>query len=165
MNTRMRYSLLAVLGALIAAALTGCPYGRMYDQDAVKTYKKKMEAMDKRSIPVADGYAALVHADPDRLSNPLTLSPASIEQGRLAYSYFCAQCHGPNLDGKGTVGQSFSPLPANLVSHRDLARSDGVLYSRIRLGIDRHPPLFATISEMDTWAVILYIRQVGRGSS
>ena len=150
---------------LIVAALTGCPYGRMYDQDSVKTYKEKMAAMDKRSVPVTDGYAALLHADPERLANPLTVSPGSLEQGRLAYNYFCVQCHGANLDGRGTVGQSFSPLPANLVSRATLSRSDGVLYARTRLGFNRHPALFTTIPEMDTWAVILYIRQVGRGAS
>ena len=150
-----------VLGALmvlLATALMGCDYARMYDQDSVKTYERKMPPMDVRTIPINDGFQALLQADAKRLKNPLSYSGQSVERGRLAYSYFCVQCHGPRLDGEGTVGQSFVPLPANLTSDRVLSKSDGVLYAEVRLGVARHPRLFSTVSAEDAWAVIIYMR-------
>jgi hypothetical protein len=149
---------LGALMALLAIALMGCDYARMYDQDSVKTYERKMPAMDARTIPVNDGFQALLHADAKGLKNPLSYSNQSVERGRLAYCYFCVQCHGPRLDGEGTVGQSFVPLPANLTSDRVLSKSDGVLYAEVRLGVARHPRLFSTVSAEDAWAMIIYMR-------
>jgi hypothetical protein len=40
-------------------------------------------------------------------------------------------------------------------------QSDGELYAKIRLGFRRHPLLYSTISENDTWAVIVYLRSLG----
>jgi len=61
------------------------------------------------------------------------------------------------------VGQSFSPLPANLRSQDVQSLTDGALYAKIRLGYMRHPRLFTTISEGDTWAVIDFIRTLKGG--
>jgi hypothetical protein len=155
---QLRRSAPASLVLLFVIAFTGCDYGRMYDQDAIKTYKEKMPAMDTRTVPVNGGFQTLLHADRESLKNPLSYSKESGEQGRLAYSYFCIQCHGPHLDGMGTVGQSFVPLPANLTSNAVLSKRDGVLYAEIRLGVGRHPKLFPTVSAGDAWAVIVYMR-------
>jgi mono/diheme cytochrome c family protein len=150
--------LLAALLSLSFIFLTGCDYARMYDQDSVKTYERKMPAMDARTMPVNDGFQALLNADPQSLRNPLPPSAKSTEEGRSAYTYFCIQCHGPRLDGKGTVGQSFYPLPANLTSGDILSKNDGTLHARIRLGTGRHPRLFSTVSAEDTWAILNYMR-------
>lgn len=157
--------LYAALVAVWAVMLAGCEYGRMYDQDVVKTYGRKMKTMDKRTVPVSDGYEVLLRSDPKKLKNPLTASKESTEKGRLAYGYFCVQCHGAALDGRGTVGQSFAPLPADLTSPALISATDGELYAKIRLGFKRHPALFPTISEDDAWAVLIYVRsEAGRRS-
>jgi cytochrome c553 len=149
-----------VLVALLGVILSGCDYGRMYDQDVVKTYGRKMPDMDARTIPVEDGFQRLVSADPGSLKNPLQYSKSSIEQGAQAYSYYCVHCHGPKADGNGTVGQSFVPLPTNLSSQPVQDQSDGELYAKIRLGFKRHPQLFTTVSDEDAWAVVIYIRSL-----
>ncbi|MGD0230220.1 MAG: cytochrome c [Syntrophorhabdales bacterium] len=141
-------------------ALGGCDYARMYDQESVRTYKKEMPVMDERTIPVQDGFQLLVTADPKTLRNPVPPSAQSKNDGRQAYGYFCIQCHGPNGDGLGTVGQSFSPLPSDLATTAVQSLSDGELYARIRLGYRRHPRLFTTISEADTWAIVDYMRSL-----
>jgi hypothetical protein len=61
------------------------------------------------------------------------------------------------------VGQSFSPLPADLRSNDVQSQGDGELYAKIRLGYLRHPQLFTTISEGDTWAVVDFIRTLKGG--
>ena len=63
----------------------------------------------------------------------------------------------------GTVGQSFSPLPADLRSDDVQYQTDGALYAKIRLGYKRHPRLFTTISEGDTWAVVVFMRTLKGG--
>jgi Cytochrome C oxidase, cbb3-type, subunit III len=148
----------------ILLVLCSCDYGRMFDQDVIKTYGQKMPEMDSRTVPVHDGFQILVNADPRSLKNPREYSKASVEQGTQAYSYYCVQCHGPRADGNGTVGQSFAPLPADLASTTVEQQSDGELYAKIRLGFKRHPRLFTTVSEEDTWAVVIYIRSLkGKG--
>jgi mono/diheme cytochrome c family protein len=151
----------AILSALVMFMSTGCNYGRMNDQDSKRTYEEEMPLMDKRTIPVKDGFEALSKAEPELLRNPFPYSNSTVAQGKLAYGYFCIQCHGPNLDGNGTVGQSFVPVPTNLVSPTTLSQADGEIYSKIRLGFGRHPTLYATVSSDDTWAVIVYIRSKG----
>jgi Cytochrome C oxidase, cbb3-type, subunit III len=149
---------------LIFSLLCGCDYGRMFDQDVVKTYGRKMPEMDARTIPLQDGFQRLVNADPGSLKNPLLYSKSSVEQGAQAYGYYCVHCHGPKADGNGTVGQSFVPLPTDLSSQTVRIQSDGELYAKIRLGFKRHPQLFTTVPEKDTWAVVHYIRSLKGGT-
>jgi mono/diheme cytochrome c family protein len=158
---KRRFFRYAPAAVLVAATFAACDYGRMYDQDSVRTYERKMVTPDRRAIPVVKGYQLLLKENPEDLRNPLISSRARVEEGRIVYEYFCVQCHGPLLDGKGTVGQSFAPPPANLLSSTTLEQSDGVLYRKIRLGFKRHPALYSTVSEQDGWAVVIYIRSKG----
>jgi mono/diheme cytochrome c family protein len=161
----IKWRMLPLLHALfMLAVLTGCDYGRMYDQDSVKTYERKMPAVDQRTIPMNNGFQALRAADPRAITNPVPYGLSSIEYGKQVYSYFCIQCHGPKADGRGTVGQSLSPLPTDLASPAAQTQKDGELYVKIRLGFKRHPELFATVSDEDAWAVVNYIRSLKGGS-
>ncbi|HEY3275302.1 MAG TPA: c-type cytochrome [Syntrophorhabdaceae bacterium] len=165
---RRRESILSLKAAcLLVALLTlgSCDYGRMRDQDSVRTYERKIPAMDARTMPRGDSFFVLSRSDPKELKSPLTPSPEAVERGRVTYAYFCAQCHGPKLDGRGTVGQSFTPLPTDLSSKEIDSRGDGELYARIRLGFRRHPALFSTVPAEDAWAVVIYIRSLHKGGS
>jgi hypothetical protein len=149
---------LAAVIAFVSIAAAGCNYGRMYDQDSIKTYERKAPQIDQRTVPLTDGINALLSSDPGSLKNPLPQTAETAERGRLTYTYFCVQCHGPKLDGNGTVGQSFSPLPTDLKSHLVLSQDDGTIYGKIRLGYKRHPALFSTVAQDDAWSVIVYMR-------
>ncbi|OPY75440.1 MAG: hypothetical protein A4E65_03562 [Syntrophorhabdus sp. PtaU1.Bin153] len=162
--SEIRVLLWRVVTFVLCFVCVGCDFGRMYDQDAIKTYGEKMPEMDRRTVPVQDGFQELANADPGTLKNPLAYSRASVERGSQAYTYYCVQCHGARLDGNGTVGQSFAPLPADLVSDATLAQQDGALYAKVRLGFKRHPALFSTVPAEDAWAVIIYMRSL-RGKS
>lgn len=144
--------------ALLFLPSWGCDYARMNDQESVRTYERKVPDMDTRTIPVDRGYQFLVNANPPDLKNPLPYTPQTVAQGKLAYSYFCIHCHGSRADGRGTVGQSFAPLPSNLAEGGVQDQSDGELFAKILLGFGRHPMLYTTISETDTWAIVNYIR-------
>jgi mono/diheme cytochrome c family protein len=150
-------SFMAVLSILFLLS-EGCDYGRMYDQDSVKTYKRTLPAQDNRTIPVENGFTMLASGNPEKLKNPLPPSKETVEQGRASYGYYCVHCHGPNLDGRGSVGQSFSPLPTDLRSPSVLSQDDGAIYGKIRVGFKRHPRLFSTVSPEETWSIITFIR-------
>jgi mono/diheme cytochrome c family protein len=132
----------------------------MNDQESVRTYETIMPEMPEGPIPIQGGLERLRKADPATLKNPLPFTSDSWQQGEVAYKYFCIQCHGPQADGNGTVGQSFAPLPSNLKENLVQGQADGELFVKISLGFRRHPPLATTVSEEDRWATIVYIRSL-----
>jgi mono/diheme cytochrome c family protein len=145
---------------LLLPLLCSCDYGRMKDDEAIQTYQAEVPEMPAKAIPVGGGIQTLREADPDQLVNPLAFSEKSVRRGKEAYGFYCIQCHGPLADGRGTVGQSFAPLPANLNESYVQEQTDGSLYYRISLGFNRHPPLWDTVAETDRWALINYIRSL-----
>ncbi len=154
----------AIISMLLTSTylIAGCDYARMRDQESVRTYEAQPPQGPEKSIPVNGGIEIIKSADPSTIRNPFPPTPEILERGRTAYAYFCIQCHGPNLDGKGTVGQSFAPLPTNLKSPYVQQQEDGLLFYRISLGYKRHPPLASTVATGDRWAIIDYIRSVGK---
>jgi mono/diheme cytochrome c family protein len=138
-------------------------YGRMRDDEAVNTYQVSFPIMPKGTIPLGGGIETLRRSNPKQLINPSPMTPAVIDQGRKSYDYYCVQCHGPRLDGKATVGQSFYPLPTDLLGPKVQAQTDGELFNKISLGYKRQPPLYATVAAEDRWAIIHYLRALSKG--
>jgi mono/diheme cytochrome c family protein len=155
-------AVLAVVGLCVVIFLfsLGQNYGRMNKDEAINIYQMKMPDSVKNTVPLNFDHALLNLNEPESLKNPLSATQENIKLGALYYTYYCIQCHGTNADGKGTVGQSFSPLPANLRSANVQTKSDGLLFKNLTLGYKRQPPLAYTVSEEERWAVILYIRSL-----
>jgi hypothetical protein len=145
------------------AALSGCNYSEMRDDEAVQAYNQEFPQMPKKTIPVDGGIWVEREANPLELENPLPSNSRMTEWGWERYRFYCVQCHGPMLDGNGTVGQSFAPLPANLRSSQVQDQSDGEIFYKIRFGFNRHPPLYSTVTDAETWAIVRYVRSSLRG--
>jgi mono/diheme cytochrome c family protein len=155
----------AAVAFLLLQFMYGCDYARMKEDEAINTQRAAMPQMPQGTLPVKDGVEALRNANLDDLRNPLPFSKEMIEQGRVGYGYYCAQCHGVRADGNGTVGQSFAPLPTDLSLPYVQDQGDGELFYKISLGFLRHPPLAYTVSEHDRWAIINFIRSLGSTGS
>lgn len=153
---------LAVHSWVIFLFFLGQNYGRMNTDEAVNVYQMKMPDDVKNAVSLNADPAVLNLNNPENIKNPLLATQENLNFGRTYYTYYCMQCHGPEADGKGTVGQSFSPLPANLRSPDVQAKSDGQLFKNISLGYKRQPPLAYTVSEEERWAIILYIRSLAK---
>ncbi len=151
---------LAVLLILVVLLLAGCNYGRMRDDEASQAYNQEFPRMPKESIPIDGGVRVEREANPMELVNGLPATPETTAFGAERYGFYCVQCHGVRADGNGTVGQSFAPLPANLKSSQVREQEDGELFYKIRFGFNRHPPLYSTLSDRETWAVVRYIRSL-----
>ena len=90
-------------------------------------------------------------------------NPEDIEKGKQGYFSYCAQCHGKDHDGNGTVGQSFHPLPTDLQSTGVQHQFEGALFKSISYGVPggRQPPLATTIDVSERWQIIAYIKSLG----
>ena len=139
-------------------------YGRMRETPAVRPHEDPLLKMEDGIVPVNGGeaiYRATAGVD---LISPLNISQDSvINRGKAVYLTFCAQCHGLNYDGQGTVGQSFHPLPTNLRSPKVQSKPDGELFKSVSYGVPggRQPALHTTITIDDRWHVVAFVKSLG----
>jgi mono/diheme cytochrome c family protein len=157
---RLRPGVVVLLLIVVSHVLTGCNYSRMRDDEAVQAYNQPFPKMPKQTIPIDGGIWVERETVPGDMVNAAPSTPEMVALGAERYSFYCIQCHGPRLDGYGTVGQSFSPLPANLKSPPIQALTDGEIFYKIRFGYNRHPALYSTMTDQETWAVIRYMREL-----
>jgi len=143
----------------IGGVIAGCDYARMRNDEAIEFYEMELPGMPSGILPLGER-TDLLPMDPQELKNPIAASQVAIAAGKTAYGFYCVHCHGPGGEGRGTVGQSFAPLPTNLKSRYVQQQSDGSLFYRIGRGYRRHPPLAYTVSIEDRWALILYMRSL-----
>lgn len=139
-------------------------FWRMRETPAVRPHEEPLLIMEDGAVPVADGEAFLRITKASDLKSPLNLhDPAAIESGKELYFTYCAQCHGQNYDGNGTVGQSFAPLPTDLQSAKVQSMSAGKLFKDISYGLPkgRQPPLATTIDITDRWRIIAFVQSLG----
>jgi mono/diheme cytochrome c family protein len=141
--------------------------GRMRETPAVWPHEQPTPPMEAGIVPVSGGEALFRATPADKLVIPLNLKdPIVIETGDKLYLTYCAQCHGPNYDGNGTVGQSFHPLPTDLRSAKVQSLSPGEQFKEISYGIakGRQPALATTIAVLDRWRIVAFVKSLGQRS-
>lgn len=139
-------------------------YGRMRETPAVRPYEEPLLVKEAGVVPVNGGEAIYRVSAGIDIHSPLDIDqPAVIDRGKAVYLVYCAQCHGHNHDGKGTVGQSFAPLPTDLRGAKVQDSPVGVLFKNVSYGVPdgRQPPLHATITVEDRWKVVAYVKSLG----
>jgi mono/diheme cytochrome c family protein len=160
MKVSLKWIIFIVVVSSAMSLFCGCDYGRMKEQEALRTYKTEMPEMPPKTIPITGGLHVLREANPEKLRSPVHFNQESVRRGSEVYGYYCVMCHGPRGDGNGTVGQSFYPLPTDLKNLQVQKQTDGKLFYTITFGLKRHPPLGFMITEADRWAIIHYIRSL-----
>lgn len=139
--------------------------GRMWETPAVKPHERPLDTMGQGVVPFSGGEARL-RATPAKDLHPPWQRPdeSVIEKGRIAYGRYCVHCHGKDYDGMGTVGQSFSPLPADLTTPEVQQMTGGEMFRSISYGTKngRQPPLHATMTPMERWSVIAFVQSLDR---
>jgi len=164
-------ALVVILGTALAAyhALmfydNNFRYGRMRETPAVKPHEEPLILMETGVVPVSGGEAVFRATPGVALKSPRDAKdPAVIARGKAVYFTFCAQCHGLNYDGNGTVGQSFMPLPTDFRTPAVQSKPPGELFKSVSYGIPggRQPPLETTITIDDRWSVVAFIASLGQ---
>ncbi len=139
-------------------------YGRMRETPAVRPYEEPLLIEEAGLVPVSGGEAVYRVSAGIDIQPPINMAQAAVlARGKAVYQIYCAQCHGYNYDGNGTVGQSFAPLPTDLRSAKVQDSAVGELFKTVSYGIPdgRQPPLHATITIEDRWRVVAYIKSLG----
>ena len=138
-------------------------YGRMRETPGVKPHEAPLLVQEPGIVPIHGGDAIRRLTPPADLISPLNMNASTtIARGKNLYRVYCAQCHGINYDGNGTVGQSFQPLPANLRRPDVQSKSEGELFQSISFGISggRQPALDTTILPDDRWHIIAFVQSL-----
>jgi len=139
-------------------------YGRMRETPAERPYEAPLLIKEAGLVPVNGGEAIYRVSAGIDIKSPIDMTqPEVIDRGKAVYLIYCDQCHGNNYDGKGTVGQSFAPLPTDLRSAKVQNSPAGALFKNVSYGIPdgRQPPLHATITVDDRWKVVAFIKSLG----
>jgi mono/diheme cytochrome c family protein len=100
--------------------------------------------------------------------NPLPVTPQTIADGRQAFSYYCAACHG--LDGQNTgvpFADHMSPPVPSLASKDVQQYKDGQLKWIIDNGIwpSGMPGSSGTLGYDEIWSIVIYIRHLPKAGS
>ena len=167
-----RLAILAVLVAIGLGTAYGAitlydnimPFGRMWETPAVRPHEQPLLLMTRGTVPFGGGEAILRATPGETLKASVDLSAAeNIAAGKRAYAQFCVHCHGKRYDGRGTVGQSFAPLPGDLRSSKVQTLPVGAVFKEISYGVEggRQPPLATTISIADRWRIVAFVKSLG----
>ena len=135
----------------------------MWETPNVFPHEQKLLIMEPGLVPFNGGEAEYRNALAEDLVSPFKgVDPKVVASGKSLYFTYCAQCHGKEFDGNGTVGQSFHPLPADLSAPRVQTKSDGALFKSISYGVPggRQPPLATTININDRWRIIAFLKSL-----
>jgi mono/diheme cytochrome c family protein len=92
------------------------------------------------------------------LSNPLPLTPATLEDGRGLYQTYCLVCHGANGKGDGPlVVTGKIPTPPAYTSDRVAPFPPGRLFHVVTLGTQKMPSYAALLTPGERWKVVGYV--------
>jgi len=139
-------------------------YGRMRETPAVRPIEEPVLVEEAGLVPIGGGEAIYRVTPGSEIAPSVDMTQAAvIARGQKVYRIYCAQCHGYNYDGNGTVGQSFAPLPTDLRSAKVQNSPPGELFKSVSYGIPdgRQPPLHSTIAFEDRWEVIAFVKSLG----
>jgi mono/diheme cytochrome c family protein len=169
MKKYILFFILLALGVLVAYEGlllydTDFRYGRMWETPGVRPLEDPPLVMDGTGVPFHDGEELFKATPTEALRSPLPgKDPDTVKPGKVLYFTYCAQCHGKDYDGNGTVGQSFHPLPTDLRSAKVQSLSEGAFFKEISYGVPngRQPALATTIDPQDRWRIIAYLRSLG----
>ena len=99
--------------------------------------------------------------DTSKLVNPVKASPESIAQGKKAYGFDCAMCHGKEGAGDGDLAER---MHLKLKDYRDAAvlkdLTDGEMYTIIMNGKGQMTGEEGRMKPEQVWNVVNYVRSL-----
>ena len=98
------------------------------------------------------------------LENPIPASEQVIQQGQEIFGQACSICHGADGHARTGLGRAMYPPAMDLTSPHVKSWTDAELFWIIQNGIrlTGMPAWKPTISEMDTWKLVRFIRELPR---
>ena len=101
-------------------------------------------------------------------ANPLRSSPEAVADGQVAFSHYCAACHG--LDGQNTgvpFADRMAPPVPSLASANVQKYTDGQLKWVIDNGIwpTGMPASRGVLNDNEIWSIVIFIRHLPRAGT
>jgi len=143
---------LLLIGIVAGTALTGC----------------KAAPPSKTEAFVIWAWKHHVSVGGRKQRNPLPATPQTIADGKQAFSYYCAACHGLDAQNTGVpFADRMSPPVPSLASKRVQQYTDGQLKWIIDNGIwpSGMPGSSGTLSDDEIWSIVIYIRNLPKAGS
>jgi mono/diheme cytochrome c family protein len=102
------------------------------------------------------------HPEAEKIKNPLSSDPQSIEEGKKLYARFCASCHGAGAKGDGSLALAGGE-PSDLTDETwDHGSSDGEIFVAIRDGVSADMLAYSErLNEKQIWQIVNFLRSVG----
>jgi hypothetical protein len=152
-------------GALAIAAVLIFTGPRMEEQPNVRTYSRAMPLPPEGAVPRDGDEPAAPSRDEAAAVKLPEVTAESLSNAATAWGYYCAFCHGAAGDGRGPVGESFVPAPADLRARRIREMSDAEVVYAMFHGTGHEPVLGHVVPvEHRPW-VLLQVRRLGDGSA
>ena len=98
-------------------------------------------------------------------TNPLPITKALLQRGRIRYEQFCTPCHGMDGYGNGMIVRRGFPAPPSYHSQRLRNAPDGHYFDVITNGYGAMYSYAARVSVSDRWAITAYIRALQRSQN
>lgn len=162
---KMKYAIVAAL--MLPGVAMAWPWSTdMMNQPSIKPQEGAMTPFPSRSVPVTGIPTKVANREETReMTNPITVSEASIKKGRNLFKIYCSACHG--LTGKADSPVSSKVGAIDLTDgyvQNDL--SDGWIWGTITFG-SYVMPAYGVVSEQggsndlsveERWHVVNYLK-------
>ena len=120
------------------------------------------------SVPYyyADTEEERTRAMAEIINNPIPITAAGLESGKLLYNINCGICHGEKIDGNGWLvadenpNQVYPAAPANFLTDEHVNATNGRYYHAIMHGKNVMGGYSDKLSYEERWNVIHYIRSL-----
>jgi mono/diheme cytochrome c family protein len=102
------------------------------------------------------------------VKNPMTDNPANVESGKVAFSHYCAACHG--LDGQNTgvpFADRMAPPVPPLNAPQVQSYTDGQLHWILENGVSPSgmPASKGILTDRELWSIVIYVRHLPHAGS
>ena len=147
-----RYARMLLFIIAGGVSLTGCramPPGRL-ETSLITTLKHSLTVRGKAA------------------KNPLPETPANVESGRVAFSHYCAACHGLDAQNTGVpFADRMSPPAPPLSGKSTQSYSDGQLKWIVDFGLapSGMPGSKGILTDREIWSIVVYLRHLPAAGS
>lgn len=96
------------------------------------------------------------------LKNPFEAKPEVVAAGKELFGTFCTPCHGPNADGKHSLGPTYPP-PPDLTNEAYKAKQSGFYFYVMTFGGALMPKYGHAIDVNERWKIARYLESLHTG--
>lgn len=139
--------------ALIIVAVLLFSGPRMMNQPSLRAFESRVELIPEKSV-----FYNQKGMDIDKIILP-DANANNLEKGKVYYGYYCVFCHGEDGSGNGPVGQSYTPVPADLTKGNLQSYETKELYEVSFKGIGHEPVLERVISPEHRKLILVYLKE------